>query len=376
MEVYDVRKLFPHIEDDIIYFNHASVGPLSKKVIETIDNYILQRSRRKINNYDDFLEISERAKDRLSKMLNCTPDRIAWTDNVSNGISNMVQGIEWNEGDRIIISDNEFPANVYPFLNLKMYGVEVDIVKSNNGIITIEDFKKLITNKTKLISVSLVQFLSGYKINLKEFGNLCREHNIIFCVDAIQGAGIVKINVIDSNVDFLISGSHKWLMSLQGASFFYISEKLQNRIKQKNVGWLSVKNAWDFLNYDLTLLDTAERYQSGTPNAMGIFALESSLEMFQDFGYERVASNVISNTEYFFNKLIDIGLNPFLNGVDSTNLAGTVSIKHDKSKRFLVKLESKKIFTAMREGILRISPHFYNTEDEIDFVIEELKRLV
>ena len=125
MEVSDVRKLFPHIEDDVIYFNHASVGPLSKKVIETIDNYILQRSRKKINNYDDFLEISARAKGRLSNMLNCTPDRIAWTDNVSNGISNMVQGLEWNEGDRIIISDNEFPANVYPFLNLKMYGVEV-----------------------------------------------------------------------------------------------------------------------------------------------------------------------------------------------------------------------------------------------------------
>lgn len=374
MKLYEIRALFPHIAENKIYFNHASNGPVHNKIKERLSEYLEERNHKMIVNHDKSLAASKSAKIKLGEMLGAKPERIAWADNVSNAISGIVHGLKWKTGDRIILNDLEFPSNVYPFLNLKSEGVEIDFVKSKNGKVLVEDYEKLITPKTKLISVSQVQFLSGYRIDVKKLGEICKQKRILFFVDGIQGAGVVNINVEKSNIDLFTGGAHKWFMGLEGTGYFSISEKLQNMVHQKLVGWTSVVDAWNLLDYNLSLRENADRYQNGTLNTIGITAFDESLKLYKEFGMENVEKNVLSNTEYFINKLHEAGIKTALENVSQKDFAGIVTIKHEKAKRLFINLEKKNIFCSLREGMIRFSPHFYNTKDEIDFVAGELTK--
>lgn len=375
MTIKQIRQTFPHIDTGRIYFNHAAIGPLSIPVKEKLQQYLEERSSGSIENFGMLLEASSNAKRRLAMLLNAKKNRIAWTENVSAGLNILAQGLQWNPGDRIIINDVEFPSNVYPFLNLEQYGVEIDIVKSKNGKVDIEDYQKLITPKTKLISISAVQFLSGYRADLKSLGEICKSKNIVFCVDAIQATGVIKIDVEEMNIDFLAGGSHKWLMSLQGLAYIYITPELMERINQKYVGWLSVKDEWNLLDYNLELKENASRFHLGTNSVIGIFALAQSLELFERYGIENIEKNNLSNTKYFIEKLSEEGFNPVLKGENENHLAGITTIKIDKAEEVHKALTQSKIDCAIREGKIRFSPHFYNTKEEIDSVVNKLVEL-
>jgi selenocysteine lyase/cysteine desulfurase len=376
MRIEEIRNLFPHIKTGQIYFNNAATGPWSTLVFDRIQEYYKQRSEKLIENDKFYFMWSTSAKTKLGKMIGASPERIAWVDNVSNGLNIIAQGLSWQTGDRVVINDIEFPSNVYPFLNLKQYGVEIDIVKSRNGIVDAEDIERLITPTTKLVTISQVQFLSGYRADLDKIGELCKKHGIIFCVDSIQGAGAVKFDVIKSQIDFLCGGTQKWLMSSQGLSYIYITEELQNRIIQKNVGWLSVENEWDLLNYDLSFKSTAERFQNGTVNVLGVSIFDAVLDLFIEFGIENCELRVIDNSNYLMNELNKLDIVPVLNGLPDKNLSGIVSFKHSKAREIFEELEKRKINCAVREGMVRFAPHFFNTKEDIDQVIDELKRLI
>lgn len=376
MTIQEARELFPHLKTDQTYFNHAAIGPWSNLVLSRVQEYAQRRSGTQIEIHKTFLKWSGDAKRKLSGLLGTVPDRLAWIDNVSNGLNILAQGLNWKSGDRIILNDVEFPSNVYPFLNLKSQGVEIDFAQSRNGMVDIEDLEKLITPKTRLLSISLVQFLSGYRANIDAIGELCRKHKIIFCVDAIQGAGVVQIDVNKSKIDFLAGGTQKWFMSSQGMSYLYITEELQNRIIQKNVGWTSVNDSWNFLDYNLSLKPSAERFQNGTLNAFGIAVFDASLDLFQNFGIKNIEKRILENTSYFIQKLSNVGIEPVLRNIPDSNRAGIVSFKSERSTEVFQELEKRKIFCAVREGLVRLSPHFYNTHDEIDHVVIELGEIM
>jgi len=372
MLLNEVRSLFPHLKSDQIYFNHAAIGPWSTLALNRINEYAAQRSGEKIENYPYFLKWNQSAKEKLGKLIGAQTDRIAWIDNVSNALNILANGLEWKPGDRIILNDIEFPSNAYPFMNLRRHGVEIDFVKSRNGIVDIDDIEKLITPKTKLVSISLVQFLSGYRADIDAIGELCKKNGIIFCVDAIQATGVVQIDVQKSKVDFLCGGSQKWLMSSQGLSYLFITEELQKRVEQKFVGWTSVKDAWNLLSYDLTPKETADRYQNGTMNALGVAIFDAVLDLFIEFGMQNVERRILDNTNYFIEKLEQIGIDPILKNVGEKNRAAIVTFKHEKAKMIFDELEKKRVDAAVREGMIRFSPHFYNTFSEIEFVSEIL----
>ena len=372
MNISEIRSLFPHLKTDQLYFNHAAIGPWSSLILDRVNEYANQRSYSQIENYKSLISWNISAKEKLGKLIGSSPDRIAWVDNVSNGTNILAQGLNWTTGDRILLNNIEFPSNVYPFMNLKKLGVEIDFAKSRNGIVDVEDLKALITNRTKLISISLVQFLSGYRADMDAVGELCRQHGIIFSVDAIQGAGVIQIDVNKSKIDFLTGGSQKWFMSSQGLSYIYMTEELQSRIDQKFVGWASVKDAWNLLNFNLTLRDSADRFQNGTVNALGVAIFEASLSMFSRFGIENIEARVLENSKYFINKLTDLGLEPVLKNVGENNIAGIISFRHKKSREIFELLEKRKIYGAVREGMVRFSPHFYNTIEEIQKAIDQL----
>ncbi len=373
LQIEKARSYFPFLKNNIIYFNHAAAGPLSLKVKDALDNLIKEKSESNIDDFISMLKIFNETKVEVAELINSSADRIAFADNTTNGINILAQGINWKKGDRVLLNDVEFPANVYPFLNLKNYGVEIDFVKSQNGIVTAEDIIENIKPKTKLISVSQVQFLSGYKIDLETIGKFCREKEIIFCVDAIQGLGAVKLDVQKFNIDFISCGTQKWLMGLQGLAVIYISETLQKNINPKYVGWTSVEDAWNLLDYKLNLKESAESLQNGTLNSLGIYALNAALKLFKEFGYEKIEQTIISNSKYFIDELKNIGIQSLLSEADENNIAGIVSFKRDESQKIFKHLSNKKIICAVREGVVRFSPHFYNAKNEIDKVIGEIK---
>lgn len=376
METGQIRDYFPFIKKGKIYFNHASSGPLPIPAVERIKEFIRDRSEDRIEDYAEFIRIMGDTKSQLAEILNTLPSRIAFLDNTSNGLNLLAQSLNWKKGDRILLNDIEFPANVYPFLNLKGRGVEVDFVKSNRNVVSSADIIEAIKPETRLISVSYVQFLSGYRIDLTEIGEACRESDIILSVDAIQAVPAVELDVNKSNVSFISCGTQKWMLGLPGLAFVYASEELQEKMRPAYVGWLSVKNSDRLLNYDPVLKKTASAFQSGTLNFLAVYALNSSLQMLLEFGLERIRENVLSNTEYFSSELQKIGLNPVLKSYPPENSAGIITIEHPESRKIFDELSAKDIIFSLREGLLRFSPHFYNTKEEIDSLIYELKKLI
>lgn len=374
MDTENVRQLFPFIKNGIIYFNHASTAPFSSAVRERVNELLKEKSETKIDDYFSFLKVYEETKILLGEMINSEPDRIAFLDNTSNGLNILATGIDWNSGDRILLNDIEFPANVYPFLNLERFGVKVDFVKSKNGIVSAEDIIAEVKPQTKLISVSFVQFLSGYKIDLEKLGSFCKEHNIILSVDGIQGIGALDFDVKKFKIDFLSCGTQKWLFGAQGLAFIYLTEELQNKLKPAYVGWLSVEDAWNILDYKMELKKSANVFQGGTLNSLGIYIFNTSLKMLKDFGFNRIEERIISNTKYLRKQLNEIGINCLIDEVEEKYLSGITSFKTDNIEELYKHLEDQKIVCSLREGYIRLSPHFYNTSEDIDRVISAINK--
>ncbi len=373
MNKNQLRELFPHIKNNITYLNHASTAPISINVKQALEKAIIEKTENKIDNFKGYLKAVVETKELLAELINATPDRIAFADNTTNGINILAQSVNWQKGDKILLNDLEFPANVYPFLNLEKLGVEIDFVKSSNGKVTVDDIINAITPETRLIAVSQVQFLTGFRIDLEKLGMYCKANNILLAVDAIQGLGAVTLDVEKYCIDFLSAGSQKWLLGLQGLSFIFVSKSLQEKMEPKFVGWLSVENAWDLLNYNLKLKETAEAFEGGTLNWMGIFALNASLKLLKEVGFNEVEKNVISNSQYLIEQLSKIGVNSILADCYDKNLAGIVSFKHEQSQEIFEHFQENKISIAVREGMVRLAPHFYNNTEDLDKAVNALK---
>lgn len=367
-----VREFFTYLKKGLIYFNHASTGPIPSFTVEAINEYLNERSQYSIDNFEFVLKKIKETKELVAKFINSSPDRIAFVDNVSNAISLLAQGLKWNRGDEIILFDIEFPANVYPFLNLEKIGVRVNVLPTRNGKIIYDDIEKYITDKTKLLSISHVQFLNGFRADLEKIGNLCKDRGIIFSVDAIQSMGVVNIDVQKMNIDFLASGIQKWFLGLEGLSIVHITKELQDKIEQKYVGWLSVKDAWNILDYKLELDDTAHRYENGTLNYAGIISLNSNVKFFLELGISAIESEIIENSKYFIKRLEDENFQFLFKPEYDAEMSGIITIKINEPIKVFNELKQRKINCSVREGYLRFSPHFYNTKEEIEFVIKNL----
>ncbi|MBS4034446.1 MAG: aminotransferase class V-fold PLP-dependent enzyme [Ignavibacterium sp.] len=373
LNIQEIRNYFPFLKNGITYLNHASTGPMCKPVIDKINEILLERSESKPDEYQNFLAAAEETKELLARYLNINKDRFAFTDNTSNGLNILAQGVNFEKGDNILLNDIEFPSNVYPFLNLKSKGVDVRFVKSADGIVTCEDIISATDDNTKLISVSYVQFLSGYRIDIEKLGKFCKSKNIIFSVDAIQGLGAFQLDIQKCNIDFLSCGVQKWLLGLQGMAFIYISKELQEKINPIFIGWLSVENAWDLLNFELRLKNSASVFQTGTVNTLGIYVLNTVLNTFKSYGYKNIENNVIDNTLLLRNRLSSAGIRLYPAELEESNFSGIVSFRHTDPEGLFRWLSERKIIVSLREGIIRLSPHFYNSESDFEILVEAIR---
>lgn len=359
------RRLFPFLSKGTIYLDHAAIGPVPQPSREAAMAYLRERTEGDVNIFIPFLKAHAEGKKTIGRLLNASPDRIAFCDNTSHGLNILAAGLSWKTGDRVLLTDVEFPANVYPFLNQKRHGVEVDFVQCRNNRIAFEDIERAITPRTRVLSISHVQFLNGCRSDLAEIGKLCRAKGIIFSVDAIQAAGAVPIDVEAMNIDFLSCGSQKWLLSTEGVAFVYVSGETQEKINQAYLGWLSIKDFFsDFFRYRLDLDASARRYEGGTLNVAGILCLNESVRLLLEVGIENIAAHLKELTQLCVDRILQEGAE-LLTPENPRERAGIVSFRPPEAPAVFERLKSEGIIVSLREGCLRLSPHFYNTRDEV-----------
>ncbi len=367
MEKYNLslyRSWFPFLSTGKIWMNHAAVSPLSRRVSDAVAQYLHRCAVEDIDTYFPFLPVAAKTKANLGTMIGAPPERIAFAGNTSDGLNVLASGLEWQTGDRIILNDSEFPTNIVPFINLKRWGVEIDFIETRQGEITAERVEKLITPRTRLVSLSFVQFLSGFRADVGAVGEICKKHGVIFCVDAIQGLGVSPLNVRLMNIDFLSCGGPKWLMGLMGLGFIYVSEELQGQIHQAYAGWMSNKNFFgDFFRYRIDFDETARRYENGTQNFAGIVALCESTTTLLEVGIENIQAHLHRLTDTLIAEIDDAGFD-VVTPRDPSKRAGIVTFKCTNAGQLFDSLNKVNIIVSLREGMIRISPHFYNSPDE------------
>lgn len=372
----DIRALFPHTQTQI-YLNHAAVSPLSTPVKQMLQVYLQDRSTGSIENYPSVVSRMQTLRESLAYFIGTPhPEQIALVQNTSSGINLLAAGLDWQPGQRVLLNAMEFPANVYPFLALKSQGVEVDIVPARDGTIELEDLAAAIRPETRVLSISWVQFLSGQRMDLKALGQLCKQHGVIFCVDGIQALGAAHLNVVDLGIDVFVAGGHKWLMGLQGQGFAYIAPWLLPQLKMSQVGWLSVEDAWELLDYKLVLRPDATRYDLGTPNAIGQAALLAALKVFGRYEQAEITEHVLNLSSFLVEELQRRQLK-LLTPMQSDQRLGIVTCEHHKAPEIHQALENKGIKASVREGrYLRFSPHFYNSIFELEQMFPILDSLI
>ena len=371
MELKEYRKFFP-ITAKKIYLNHAAISPLSTLVTDRIEWLLDDRMVGNIDSFPEADAIRNNARNLIAKMIHANPENIAFITNTSEGFNHLVNGLEWQAGDEILLPDCEFPSNIYPFKNLERKGIVIKLIPSDDSKVSIDKIKSLITSKTRLLSISYVEFLNGFRNDLKTIGSICKENNIIFSVDSIQGVGALPLDVQEMQIDFLSNGGHKWLMGPMGAGFMYFSPELLARSQPSYTGWLAVKDAWNFLDYRLDFLPDARRYEYATANFMGIVGLSASIELLLEVNLERIEQHLLHLGEILVIELEKAGMK-FLNTKDKKHWSGIYSFKGNETDRLFKFLSEHAVVCSLRNRSLRISPHFYNTMEEIKELTDLVK---
>ncbi len=355
------------------FFDHAAVAPLTTAAQDALADYARDLAENGDVNESRWSARVEEVRRLFGRLLNAEPEEIAFIKNTSEGIDFVAEGFPWRPGDNLIIAEEEYPANVYPWLNLKERGVETRMVRTRDRRIWIEDVRTLMDARTRLVSLSFVEFASGFRNDLDTIGNLCRERGAYLLVDAIQGLGVLPLDVKRTPIDFLASDGHKWLLGPEGAGVFFIRKALIDFLRPVAVGWHSVVGATNFSTIDFTLKPHAGRWESGSLNVAGITALGASLQLLLDIGVAALERSIIELTDYLCEQLGGRQLEVYSSrrvgdksGIVSVNLPG-------RDLRQLVRgLRQQGIVVNRRAGRLRICPHAYNTHEEIDRLLHLL----
>ncbi len=369
------RSEFPIVKSSV-YLDHAGVAPVPLRVKNEVEGFLSRASEKAILDYDSWMDRVEQVRAASAALIGSQKDEMAFIKNTSHGISLVTGGLDWKEGDNVIISDKEFPANVYPWLDLKSKGVEVRVVPFTGGIIRIEDIEGLMDSRTRVLSTSSVQSVNGFRIDLKKLGEICNKRGVLLFVDAIQSLGVVPMDVKGIGVDFLAADGHKWLLSPEGAGIFYCKRELAETLKPALIGWMSVEGENEFEKIDYNLKSHAGRFEEGTYNVMGIHALGASLDMICEIGVSDIYERVIGLGELIIEESDKRGFE-IKSPRNHRSRGGIVSFSGDFDPADIRdKLMKSNIVINERGGALRLAPHFYNTEEEILRFFRELDTLL
>jgi len=366
LEIY--REQFP-VTKTLIYLNHAAVSPLARPAAEAMQRFAQDALENGSLHYADWLATYQGLRESAARLINASPEEIALMKNTSEGIATIAMGLDWRSGDTIVAFTEEFPANQYPWRRLASKGVSIRWLSVTDPLDKIDQA----TRGARLLAISFVQYLTGYRANIQAIGEICRRNGTIFFVDAIQGLGAFPIDVRASHIDALAADGHKWLLGPEGCAILYISRDLQDLVEPVEFGWTNVAGYEDYGSRDMTLRPDAGRYECGTLNTIGCYGLRASMDFLLDIGAQRLAPAIQA-----LGDRIDAGVRSKGYEVLGTRTpetgAGIVSFRTPRidSEAVVGRLREKRIAAASRAGWVRTSPHFYIRPEEIDRMIDAL----
>lgn len=362
------RQEFP-VSQRLVYLNHAAVSPLCRPAADAMRHLATDAELWGSYHYDEWMDCYEGLRVETAKMIGASPREIAIVKNTSEGIATIALGLDWRSGDRIVAFHDEFPANQYPWMKLAARGVTIDWLSPDAPMEQIEATAK----GAKLLAISYVQFLSGFRADLATLGDICHRHGVFFFVDAIQGLGVFPLDVERFHIDALSADGHKWLAGPEGCGILYVRQSRQDQIEPVEFGWTNVAGHADYGKRDLTLRTDAGRYEPGTLNTIGCYGLRASFAFINQVGVANIGPAVTALVHRAADGARAKGYE-FLRDPQPGSDSGILSLrKPGEDPRLLHKrLKDKNFTTAPRAGWLRISPHFYLLPEEIDAFLAEL----
>ncbi len=353
------------------YLNHASTGPLPRRTAEVVQRLAEGQMLRGGLEYRAWLDAVSGLRTAAARLIHAEPREIAVTTNTSQGLGFLANGIRWKPGDVVVGVADEFPANYFPWARLEERGVELRWVRLREGRLELEDLDRACEG-ARLLAVSYVQYVSGFRADLDAIGEICRRRGCLFVVDSIQGLGPFPVDVKRSAIHALSNGGQKWLLSPEGTGFLYIDRDLLPELDIVEFGWTNVAGYPQY-SKDPALRPDAGRFEAGTLNSIGCAALRTSIELLLEIGVERLSKQVGRLADRLYQAAQDKGYKPRARR-DTPSGSGIVSIRKPgvDSSELAKTLLAERIVAIPRFGYLRVSPHFYNTEGEIDRLLDLL----
>lgn len=361
------RREFPAVRESA-FLAHAAVCPLPARVARAVSDYALEAMRR--GQFESlYAGAWTGARTLAARLLGCSPEEIAFTSSTSSGLSLVASGLDLRAGDEVLLAEDDFPANLYPWLGLRRRGVRVrKVPRRPDGSVTVEDVESRLRARTRLVSLSSVHYLTGAALDVDGMGRMLRRRGALFCVDAIQSLGAFPLST--RHVDFLAADAHKWLLGPEGAALFLVRRERMKGLFPTALGWRSVREPYDFHAGRLDFPDSAARYEPGSPNALGLVGFHAALALILGVGVEEIADRVAGLRQTLRYGLLSRGAEVL--GPTAMTRSGILSFRMGRRdmKSLHGALFRKGIRVSLREDsagpCLRVSPHFYNTEEELE----------
>lgn len=355
------------------YFDHAAVAPLSGPARRAIAAWNEDAAANGDAFYADLMRQLGEARQRSASLINAAAEEIALVPNTSAGIGLVAEGYPWKGGDNAVLPDNEFPSNQYPWLNLISRGVEIRRVPTEEGRVSLDALLEACDARTRIVSVSWVGYASGWRMDLDHLVDAVHSRGALLFLDAIQGLGVFPLDVRRTPIDFLAADGHKWLLGPEGAGIFYLRREHLGLLRPLGVGWNSVAHDRDFTRIELNFKDTAERYEGGTMNMAGFIGLNASLELLLRHGQEAIGLRVLEITDLACRRLAAAGA-VIESCREPAHASGIVSFRvpgrdPDALRKQLLQ---RGVVVSCRAGRLRISPHGYNDESDVERLVDAM----
>ena len=365
------RDAFPACEGRI-YLNCAAVAPGSTRVRAAINAWLDDHVAQGNMASGQWWTRAAEARARTAALIGASPEEVAFVRSTSHGLAMVAEGLDWRPGDEVAVASAiEYPSNVYAWKHLADRGVRLREIRAVDGAVTPEAVEDAIGPRTRLVAVSSVQFASGHRTDVDAIGRLCRDRDVLFVVDAIQQAGAFPIDVKASGIHAMAACSHKWMLGLLGIGFLYVDRDLLARLRPVLVGWHSVEDPFAFDGTRFDLRADASRLEEAAPSFPLVYGLGAAVEMLLDAGVADVASHITGLLDRAANALEAIGCEV---SPAPEHRAGILMIKPAADVDALAEAcAERNIAVSVRRGRLRLSPHLYNNEDDVDALVELLR---
>ena len=367
------RKQMP-ITAKWAYFDHAAVAPLPDPAREVIQEYADSYATLGTTNWPYWRKKIEAARNHAATLIHADAENIAIVHSTTEGIGLVAEGFNWRDGDNVVIPDSEFPSNVFPWLNLAHRGVETRQVPCPEGRIDIDQLFAACDERTRIISLSWVGYTTGWRTDLADVCELAHARGIRVFVDAIQGMGVLELDVQTVPIDFLAADGHKWMLGPEGAGVFYVRRDRLDELHPLGVGWNSIRDAGNFSHPEFNLKPNVGRYEGGTYNMVGTAGLAASLELLANAGIRHVSERMHTVTEELCERLRTIGAE-IASTRDAEKWSGIVAFDMPNKSPLAIKKHCEQNGVALnyRGGHLRASPHVYTNSDDIDRLIDTMR---